>query len=54
MDRKPLQKRRIAARVDWIIPTATAIGLLIVVIASIQAGEQGLIASLVSRISLNG
>ena len=54
MDDKTLQKRNTAARVDWIIPTATAIGLLIVVIASIQAGEQGLVASLVNRISLNG
>lgn len=54
MDGKKLKKRGTATRVDWIIPAATAIGLMIVVIASIQAGEQGLVASLVNRISLNG
>lgn len=54
MDEKALQNRKSNARVDWIILIATAVGLIVVIAASVQAGEQGLFANLVSRITLNG
>lgn len=43
-------KRSDAVTFDWIVMTAAAIGLVIVAIASISAGENGLAASLASYV----
>lgn len=43
-------KKSDAVTFDWIVMTAAAIGLVIVAIASIRAGENGLAASLVSYV----
>lgn len=39
-----------AVTFDWIVMTAAAIGLVVVAIASIRAGENGLAASLASYV----
>lgn len=39
---------------DWIVMTAAAIGLVVVAIASIRAGENGLAASLASYVIPTG
>ena len=44
---KPDDRRR-AITVDWIIVMASVIGLLVVLAASIQAGDTGIVSQLVS------
>ncbi|NNE53310.1 MAG: hypothetical protein HKN30_13040 [Sulfitobacter sp.] len=39
-----------AGTVDWIVLTASAVALAIVIAASIQAGEKGLVANLASYV----
>jgi hypothetical protein len=46
-----------AIQVDWIVLTVSALGLVVVIIASIQAGDGALAANLVnymSSVSANG
>lgn len=43
-------KKSDAVTFDWIVMTAAAIGLVIVAIASIRAGENGLASSLASYV----
>ena len=40
-----------AMTVDWIVLTASAIGLAIVTVASVRAGDQGLAASITAYFS---
>ena len=40
-----------AITVDWIVMTASVIGIVIVVVASLQAGSEGLAAQVIDRIS---
>lgn len=49
--RDKTEKKETAPRkVDWIVLTVSLVGLLIVIAASIQAGEAGLVASLGSYV----
>lgn len=44
--KKPKQTQRDSVGIDWIVLTASAIALSVVVVASAQAGERGLLASI--------
>lgn len=43
--------RNDAVQVDWIVPVASAIGMIVVIAASISAGEHGLAAALLDYVA---
>lgn len=56
IDAEEPDDRRRAITVDWIVVMASVVGLMVVLAASIQAGDTGIVSQLVSglSISLNG
>lgn len=53
MNEQNTSQKKDAIQVDWIVMIASAIGLAVVIIASIQAGEGGLAANLVNLVTVN-
>lgn len=47
-------RKQDAIQVDWIVLIASTIGLAVVVIASIRAGEGGLAAQLANFVTIDG
>jgi hypothetical protein len=50
MEKQNTTRKADAIQVDWIILIASAIGLAVVIAASVQAGEDGLAANLMSYV----
>ena len=53
MDQQKKPRKADAMQVDWIVLIASAIGLAIVIVASIQAGENGLAANLIELVTVD-
>lgn len=53
MDQQEKPQKADAMQVDWIVLIASAIGLAIVIVASIQAGENGLAANLIELVTVD-
>jgi hypothetical protein len=51
VDKQDTSQKKGAIQVDWIVLTASAIGLAVVILASVQAGEGGLAANVMEFVT---